>query len=110
MSISHAKASQHGRLFGVSADAIQEVTHHWQHEWRQPADEQAAERAGDDDLEHAGRQRVLAPRHVLCAIGIADGVRRLHRIQRQRPQGGLHRGLFPDTPARELSNAEDTGS
>ena len=64
-----------------------------QQEAREPADEDGAQGAADEDAEDGGHQRVLGPAAVLRILGGALGYQAVHLVHGQRGQRGLHRRL-----------------
>ena len=68
----------------------------------QPPDEQAAKRPRDDDLKDAGRQRVLAPAHILRPVGVSHWIRLFHCVQWKLAQRRLHCRLFSGSAQQGL--------
>ena len=67
--------------------------HFVQQEAREPADEDRAQGAADEDAEDGGHERVLGPAAVLLVLWGAGRYQAVHLVHGQRCQRGLHRGL-----------------
>ena len=79
--------------------------HFVQQEPGEPADEDGAQGAADEDAEDGGHERVLRPAAVLLILWGAGRYQAVHLVHGQRCQRGLHRCLqtIPGDPGQSLS-------